>query len=349
MTDALLGIADTAPLPVLTGRYTVERMIGGGGCGLVYAGRHDILGKAVAIKVMHRELVRERAQVERFSRDAKLAATLHHENIVDITDFGTDEATGAPYLVMELLRGRTLMDVMRSTGALPWPRVVGIMLQLARALGCAHGHGMIHRDIQPHNIVVDESSGGDRVKLCDFGLSRLRANTLVATPAYLAPEQLRDGDYDERCDIHALGVIAYEMLTGELPYHASTPVALVAEITGEARIGVRDRIDGELPDALVELIESCIARDPATRPASAADIEQALGGILAMPTRAVTDLVGSVIGSYKVVAPLGSGGSGSVWLAEHPVIGTKVAIKVLRPEFAQLPGVAERFVNEAPG
>src|SRR5262249_43958407 len=126
-------------------------------------------------------------------------------------------------------------------------------------------------------------------------------------------------------------------------YRVSTPVALVTEILGDHRVPIRERVDTELPDALVELIERCIAPDPASRPASAVEIERELEAIAAKPTRAVTDLVGQVIGSYNIVAPLG----GSVWLAEHPMIGTKVAIKVLRPEVAALPGVAERFVNEA--
>src|SRR5262249_39006862 len=172
-----LGVAAPPgePRPVISGRYRVERLIGGGGCGLVYAARHEMLGKPVALKIMRSELVRDTAQAQRFFREAKLASTLHHENIVDINDFGTDETSGAPYLVMEMLRGHTLMDAMRTTGALPWPRVVSLLQQLARALACAHGRSVLHRDIKPHNIMLEEASGGERLKLCDFGLSRLRS------------------------------------------------------------------------------------------------------------------------------------------------------------------------------
>ena len=162
-------------LPVsIGGRYRVERMLGAGGCGVVYAGRHDTLGKPVAIKVLRPEIARDPVQAQRFAREARLAATLHHENIVDITDFGVDIATGAPYLVMELLRGQTLMAVLRSAGVLPWQRVVAVLVQLARAISCAHDRGVLHRDIKPHNVVLIEHSGRvDHVKLCDFGLSRL--------------------------------------------------------------------------------------------------------------------------------------------------------------------------------
>ncbi len=155
---------------------------------------------------------------------------MHHENIVDITDFG-DETSDSPYLVMELLRGRTLMSVVRDAGLLPWQRVVSILIQLSRALACAHGQGVIHRDLKPHNIMLEDSSGRvDRVKLCDFGLSRLCNGTdritatghFVGTPAYMAPEQIRGTAQDARCDLYALGVTGFEMLTGALPYAAKS-------------------------------------------------------------------------------------------------------------------------------
>ena len=360
VTETKIG---TGPKPrppvamqVINGRYRVERLIGGGGCGLVYAGRHEILGKPVAIKMLRPELVRDVSQAQRFFREAKLAATLHHENIVDITDFGSEDATGVPYLVMELLRGRTLMAAVRDDGALPWQRAVTILLQLSRALACAHAQGVLHRDIKPHNVMLAEVSGrAEHVKLCDFGLSRLRSGddritstgNFVGTPAYMAPEQIRGGDQDERCDIYALGVTAYEMLTGSLPYKASEPVALVAEIIGDKRVPLRERLTGEAPDALIALVDRCLASDPKDRPASALDIERELLAISQQRGPAIADLKGHVVGSYRVLDALGSGATGAVWLAEHPVIGTKVAIKVLRPEIVAEPDAVARFINEA--
>ncbi len=336
---------------VANGRYRIERLIGGGGWGQVYSARHEILNKPVAIKVLRPELVNDPAHGQRFLREARIAATLHHENIVDITDFGDE---GSPYLVMELLRGRTLMSVVREQGMLPWPRVVGILVQLARALSCAHGQGVIHRDLKPGNIMLDDSSGIDRIKLCDFGLSRLSSGDdritatgyFVGTPAYMAPEQILGTANDARGDLYALGVTGFELLTGSLPYVATNPVALVAEIISDRRACLRDRIPRDVPDGLVAVIERCLAVDPAARPPTALDIETALLAI-ASPTPAAFDLAGQIIGNYRITKELGAGGSGSVWLAEHSVIGTKVAVKILRPEIAFIPGAAERFVNEA--
>ncbi|HEY3802172.1 MAG TPA: serine/threonine-protein kinase [Kofleriaceae bacterium] len=352
--ETQLGIGQRripGPANVAIGRYRIERLIGGGGWGLVYAARHEILNKPVALKVLRPDLVADPAHAQRFLREARIAATLHHENIVDITDFGDE---GSPYLVMELLRGRTLMSVVREQGMLPWTRVIGILVQLARALACAHAQGVVHRDLKPGNIMLDDSSGVDRIKLCDFGLSRLSSGDdritasgyFVGTPAYMAPEQILGMVTDARGDLYALGVTGFELLTGSLPYVATNPVTLVAEIISERRAYLRDRIPKEVPDALVAVIEQCLAVDPDKRPAGAQQIEAALLAI-ASPAPPAFDLAGQIIGNYRITKVLGAGGSGSVWLAEHASIGTKVAVKILRPEIAFIPGAAERFVNEA--
>ncbi|HEY1815585.1 MAG TPA: serine/threonine-protein kinase [Kofleriaceae bacterium] len=352
--ETQLGIGQRrvpGPANVAIGRYRIERLIGGGGWGLVYAARHEILNKPVALKVLRPDLVADPAHAQRFLREARIAATLHHENIVDITDFGDE---GSPYLVMELLRGRTLMSVVRDQGMLPWTRVIGILVQLARALACAHAQGVVHRDLKPGNIMLDDSSGVDRIKLCDFGLSRLSSGDdritasgyFVGTPAYMAPEQILGTVTDARGDLYAFGVTGFELLTGSLPYVATNPVALVAEIISERRAYLRDRIPKDVPDALVAVIEQCLAVDPAKRPSGAQAIEAALLAIAA-PAPAAFDLAGHIIGNYRITKVLGAGGSGSVWLAEHASIGTKVAVKILRPEIAFIPGAAERFVNEA--
>jgi serine/threonine-protein kinase len=187
---------------------------------------------------------------------------------------------------MELLRGSTLTSVVREAGRLPWQRAIPILLQLSRALACAHRLGVIHRDLKPHNVMVDD---GDRVKLCDFGLSRLyngddritSTGEWVGTPAYMAPEQIRGDEQDARCDFYAFGVTAFEMLTGALPYSATNPLAMVAEILAATRIAVRDRVPADVPPALVALIERCLAGDPDDRPSSAVAIETALLAITA--------------------------------------------------------------------
>jgi serine/threonine protein kinase len=340
--------------PSSVGQYRIERTIGGGGFGIVYAAKHDVLGKPVAIKMLRPELVANVQQSQRFLREARIAAALQHENIVDITDFGTDEKSGAPYLVMELLRGRTLKSLC-ALGALPWTRAVNILLQLARALVCAHADGVLHRDLKPHNIMLEATSGRvDLVKLCDFGVSRLLAGgdritntgTFVGSPAYMAPEQIHGDAQDARTDIYAFGVTAFEMLAGHLPYRATSAVSLVSEILGGTQSALA--LPPDVPEPLAHLVTRCLAHDPALRPSSALELEAELLAISALPSEPLpADLVGETIGNVRVVEQIGSGGSGAVWLAEHPVIGTKFAIKVLRPEVATMAGAFERFVNEA--
>ena len=342
--------------PSSVGQYRIERTIGSGGFGVVYAAKHDVLGKPVAIKMLRHELVADTQQSQRFLREARIAAALQHENIVDITDFGTDEKSGAPFFVMELLRGRTLKSLC-AMGPLPWARAVNILLQLARALVCAHADGVLHRDLKPHNIMLEATSGRvDLVKLCDFGVSRLldtarndritNTGTFVGTPAYMAPEQINGDAQDARTDLYAFGVTAFEMLAGHLPYRSTSAVALVSEILGGTQSPLA--LPPDVPEPLAHLVTRCLAHDPALRPSSALELESELLAISSLPSEPMpADLVGETIGNVRVVEQIGSGGSGAVWLAEHPVIGTKFAIKVLRPEVATMPGAFERFVNEA--
>ncbi|MBA3498798.1 MAG: serine/threonine protein kinase [Myxococcota bacterium] len=348
------GLVQRAAAPTSVGQYRIERTLGSGGFGVVYAAKHDMLGKPVAIKMLRHELVADTQQSQRFLREARIAAGLSHENIVDITDFGTDEKSGAPYLVMELLRGRTLSSLC-AMGPLPWARAVNILLQLARALVCAHADGVLHRDLKPHNIMLESSSGRvDLVKLCDFGVSRVldggdritNTGTFVGTPAYMAPEQINGDTQDARTDLYAFGVTAYEMLTGHLPYRSTSGVALVSEILGGTRSALA--FPPDVPEPLARLVARCLAHDPALRPSGALELEGELLAISALPSEPMpANLVGETIGNVRVIEQIGSGGSGAVWLAEHPVIGTKFAIKVLRPEVATMPGAFERFINEA--
>jgi serine/threonine protein kinase len=340
--------------PSSIGQYRIEHTIGSGGFGVVYAAKHDVLGKPVAIKMLRHELLADTQQSQRFLREARIAAGLSHENIVGITDFGTDEKSGAPYFVMELLRGRTLKSLC-TMGPLPWARAVNILLQLARALVCAHSDGVLHRDLKPHNIMLESSSGRvDLVKLCDFGVSRLldggdritNTGTFVGTPAYMAPEQINGDTQDARTDLYAFGVTAYEMLAGHLPYRSTSAVALVSEILGGTQSALA--FPPDVPEPLVRLVTRCLTHDPALRPSSALELEGELLAISALPSEPMpADLVGETIGNVRVIEQIGSGGSGAVWLAEHPVIGTKFAIKVLRPEVATMLGAFERFINEA--
>ncbi len=340
-------------------RYRVEETLGAGGMALVFGGRHEVLGKAVAVKLLRSELAADADQCQRFLREGRLASQLTHENIVSVIDFGHDHALGMPYLVMDRLRGPTLADVMRRDGRMGSERALPILVQLARALVAAHEQGVIHRDLTPKNVVLEESSGRrDVLKLCDFGVSRAiggddRLTTtgqMIGTPAYMAPEQLRgDPDQNERVDIYALGALAYEMLTGELPHHAPTAAAMIAAKLRDAVEPISARFPTlELPSGLESTILRCLAMDANERP-SALDVSTVLTRISLASVTAVApiDLVGCTVGSYRVLSLLGTGGMGSVYRAEHPEIGTQVAIKVLLPEVAASADIVERFMREA--
>ena len=340
---------------VLGERYVAERLLGGGGFAFVYAGRHLVLGKPVAIKVLRDNEASASTSVvaRRFLREARNASQLAHENIISILDFGHDAAHDIAYLVMELFAGESLAQVIRTSAPMPASRVVPMLVQLARALASSHEASVVHRDVNPRNVLVGR---GDLVKLCDFGLARsflvddrvTTTGSVVGTPAYMAPEQLRDETLGTAVDVFGLGCTAYEMLTGKIPHAGETPVALLANRLGDRTLDGLDDLALDIPSELRELVASCLAADPAARP-SAAQLETALLAIGAAsgPARKLAELTGEMIGSYRVERLLGKGGASSVYLGVHPVIGNKVAIKVIAPHVAAIAGMAERFAQEA--
>jgi serine/threonine protein kinase len=351
------------------GRYVVEEFLGGGGTALVFGARHDMLGRAVAIKVLRHELASDAVQAERFLRGARLASQLQHPNIVTVHDFGRDETYGLIYLVMDRLSGPTLAQTLERTGPLSVDRAVVVLRQLASALDHAHARGVVHRDIHPGNVVLEEISGRtDFAKLCDFGLSKLVdaddritiSGAVIGTPAYMAPEQIRGMSMlGPRVDLYSLGVTAYEMLSGTLPHSGSTFVAMISNRLSAAPVPLRTHLDASyLPDSVERVVMRCLAEDPTERPASAAEVEEALLGLRVSettrssisssgPVHLPVDLTGTMVGSYHVLSLLGSGGVASVYLGEHPVIGNRVAIKVLHPEFAKRADMCKRFIEEA--
>ena len=337
---------------VIGTRYVAEELLGGGGTSFVFAGRHLVLGKPVAIKVLREESPASSLAARRFLREARNASQLAHENIISIIDFGHDDQHDLAYLAMELFAGQPLDEVIRTSAPIPPSRAIPMLVQLARALSVSHNAGVLHRDVKPRNILVGRA---DRIKLCDFGLARsasggdrvTNTGTILGTPAYMAPEQIRGDDVSSATDLYAFGCTAYEMLTGRIPHDAKTPVAVWASRLNDRTIDTLDR--GGLEHAeLRELLGECLASDPTRRP-TAADVEVRLLAISAAsgPGRRPASLDGEMIGAYRVVRLLGKGGVSSVYLAEHPVIGTKVAIKVIAPHAALTPGISERFEQEA--
>ncbi len=234
--DPLLG-------QVLAGRYLIQKKLGEGGMGAVYLSQHTVLEKAVALKVLHGEFARKPDLVERFMQEAKAASRIRHENVIDISDFGST-GDGLVFFAMELLNGHDLHEeIARARLArvrLPWERSRRIFLQICAALSAAHSHGIVHRDLKPENIfLVDWLGHKDFVKLLDFGIAKLtevtegdrkltRTGMLFGTPEYMSPEQARGDNVDHRVDIYAMGCILYQLCTGRVPFEAENFMGILS-------------------------------------------------------------------------------------------------------------------------
>jgi eukaryotic-like serine/threonine-protein kinase len=214
-------------------RYRVISKLGEGGMGVVYLAEHVFIEKRVALKVLSEDFARKADLVARFMQEAKAASKIGHENIVDITDFG-ETASGSVFFAMEFLDGMDLAGHIKGGGAMPFARAKQIMNQICRALGAAHNKGIIHRDMKPENVyLVTREGRADFVKVLDFGIAKMsaldeggsrltRTGMIFGTPEYMSPEQAKGDKPDHRVDIYACGCILYEMLTGDVPFHAET-------------------------------------------------------------------------------------------------------------------------------
>jgi len=226
----------------LDGRYFVQRKIGEGGMGVVFAARHAVIERPLAIKVLKREVMRDTATIKRFVQEAKAASRIGHPNIVDVTDFGTTP-DGMTYSVMEYVDGITLSKAIKDGAPMQSVRMIKIAQQIARALGAAHDKGIVHRDLKPENVfLLERDERHDFVKIVDFGIAKVqplegkpegprltRAGSVFGTPEYMAPEQAAGrNDTDGRVDIYALGTIMYEMMTGRTPHKSDSTVRTIA-------------------------------------------------------------------------------------------------------------------------
>jgi serine/threonine-protein kinase len=265
----------------LDGRYQILRKIGEGGMGVVFAARHVVIERPLAVKVLRREVMRDSSIIKRFVQEAKAASRTGHPNIVDVTDFGTT-SNGLTYQVMEFLEGPTLAAVIARSAPLSADRAVRIATQIARALGSAHEKRIIHRDIKPDNIFLLERGGrSDFVKIVDFGIAKMtavtgtptdaprltKAGSVFGTPEYMSPEQAagRD-DIDRRADIYALGIITYEMLTGHVPLRGDSPLkTLSMQISERAVLPSRIRSDLRVPPALEAAVMRALEKNPEDR------------------------------------------------------------------------------------
>ncbi|MFB6892946.1 protein kinase [Kitasatospora sp. NPDC056327] len=254
----------------LNGRYELVEVLGVGGMATVWRGVDHVLGRQVAVKVLNGGLADDPRFAERFGREAQHAAMLVHPRIVMVFDSGVDQ--GAPYIVMELVQGRSLAVLLAQRPGLPVEQAVGIAAAVCEGLAHAHAAGLVHRDIKPGNIMITDDGG---VKVVDFGIARAGSShdltqtaSVLGTAAYLSPEQATASPLDARTDLYAVGCVLTEMLTGAPPFTAETPVAIAYKHVGEQPLPPSYRRPG-LPPALDAAVLRLLAKNPAGRPPDA--------------------------------------------------------------------------------
>jgi serine/threonine-protein kinase len=259
---------------VIAGRYRLQEVIANGGMGQVWRATDQTLGRAVAVKVLRPEAAEDTGFLERFRAEARNSAALQHPNIVTVYDFG--EGQHSAYLVMELIEGRPLSGIIRERGPLPPGEATEILYQAAIALQAAHEAGVVHRDVKPANIVVDDAG---YARLADFGISRALAGSeltqtgeVLGTAHYLSPEQVQGQPAGPASDVYALAVVGYELLTGSRPFDGDSMVTTaLAHVSQPAPL-----LPESVPDPLRTTVMAGLAKLPEQRPASAAAFAQAL-------------------------------------------------------------------------
>ena len=276
--------ASAAAGALIAGKYRLEALLGRGGMGAVYAARHVLTGRRFAIKLLSRELTGDAGAEERFMREAMLASSIQHPAIVEVYDVGRDR--GMPYMVMKLLQGETLGERL-CRGPLAPDEAIRLLLPVIDGIAAAHAHGIVHRDLKPDNVLIEREGEREHPRVLDFGISKLlggdtrrpaitRPGMIIGTPDYMAPEQVRgESALDARCDVYALGVMLYEMLTGSLPFSGKDLPALLLAITEGTAPGIRTR-RAELPSELESAVAHAMEPDRELRYRDAAELGRAL-------------------------------------------------------------------------
>jgi len=304
-----VAVSDTLINTLFDGRYRIVRKLGSGGMANVYLAEDEELGRHVAIKILNERHANDEQFVERFRREAKHAAGLSHPNIVSIYDRG--EAEGTYYIAMEYLEGRSLKELIQSRGPAPVSIAIEYTRQILGALRVSHRTGVIHRDIKPHNVLVD---GEGRLKVTDFGIARAgpsqmtEAGSIVGTAQYLSPEQAQGAPVSESSDLYSVGIVLYELLTGEVPFSGESPVEIAMKHLS-AVPAPPSSLRPEIPHDLDLVVMRALAKQPEERYQSAdemdADLARVARGLHVSPEteETATAIIARPIAAPTVVAP----------------------------------------------
>ncbi|HEY9786631.1 MAG TPA: protein kinase [Candidatus Obscuribacterales bacterium] len=293
LQDPLIGT-------VLAGNYEILEVLGHGGMGVVYRGKHTLMERVVAIKMLQSQLISDTNSVKRFQQESKAAAKLKHPHIIDVYDFGISPA-GQPYIVMEFLEGTPLSDLIKREGQVGVERSIKILSQACDALDHAHKQGVVHRDLKPSNVVLtvyDEEK--DYVKVVDFGVAKLieqsqqegqrltQAGEVCGSPVYMSPEQCMGQDLDARSDIYSMGVVLYETLTGKLPILGKTMVDTMSKHISETPAPFSEsRPDLYIPERLEAVVMRALSKLPDDRQQSMEELKLELELAIPRPGRSV--------------------------------------------------------------
>ena len=317
-----MAVSDTLIGTVFDGRYRIIRKLGAGGMADVYLAEDQELGRNVAIKILNDRHAADDSFIERFRREAKNAAGLSHPNIVSIYDRG--EAEGTYYIAMEYLEGRSLKELIVSRGPAPIKVSIDYARQILAALAAAHRRGIVHRDIKPHNVLVNPEG---RLKVTDFGIARSGASqmtevgSIIGTAQYLSPEQARGAPVDQTSDLYSVGVVLYEMLTGQVPFTGDTPLEIAMKHLSEVPKPPSE-LRPEVPHDLDLIVLRALAKDPAERYQSAEEMDADLARVAeGLPVDPDTETAATAVLS----------GSGLIAAAPTSVITRPTQVAPTRP------------------
>ncbi len=357
-------------------RYVVEALLGEGGMGVVYRGRHKIIDKTVAIKVLRPELARTTESTARFLQEAKAASRIGNPHIVDISDFGT-LPDGSAYFVMEFLAGRSLADLIANGRPLPLARIITLAKQIAEGLSAAHAAGIVHRDLKPDNVMVltrgsgSGATGQDFVKILDFGIAKVasdgsrltKAGSIFGTPQYMAPEQAGGGAVDARTDVYALGIILYEMASGKVPFEGDSSMGVLTQQMHAAPVPLLSRVPApDVSAGFDAVVLRCLAKKPYERYASMgallAELEKLEQGKTpdalapsgpppSSPSAEGTAIAGEAFGKYVLERRLGVDSVTEVFLCRLPGFEQGVAVKRALASLSQDPDFVRAFLDGA--